>query len=106
MACRISREFGEHPARSISRISVPTALKFRCFPGPRKCTRNARRVTAKILRVRAVSRTVSGISTVTSRHGKLLQPGLLVMLFESYHTYRQIFTDGRPLPDERDPAWF
>ncbi len=34
------------------------------------------------------------------------QPGLIVMLFESYHSYRQIFTDGRPLPEERDPAWF
>jgi len=34
------------------------------------------------------------------------QPGLIVMLYESYHSYRQIFTDGRPLPDEREPAWF
>ena len=34
------------------------------------------------------------------------QPGLMVMLFESYHTYRQIFTDGRPFPEEREPAWF
>jgi hypothetical protein len=33
-------------------------------------------------------------------------PGLLAMLFESYHSYRQIFTDGRPLPEQRDPAWF
>ena len=33
-------------------------------------------------------------------------PGLLVMLFESYHSYREIFTDGRPLPQQRDPAWF
>jgi hypothetical protein len=38
---------------------------------------------------------------------KLIQlPGLIVILFESYHSYRQIFTDGRPLPVERDPAWF
>jgi hypothetical protein len=38
---------------------------------------------------------------------KIIQtPGLLVMLFESYHTYREIFTDGRSLPDRRDPAWF
>lgn len=34
------------------------------------------------------------------------QPGLTVMLFEAYHSYRQIFTDGRPLPDEREAAWF
>ena len=38
---------------------------------------------------------------------KVIQtPGLLTMLFESYHSYRQIFTDGRPLPEHRDPAWF
>jgi hypothetical protein len=28
------------------------------------------------------------------------------MLFESYHSYRQIFTDGRPLPTQPDPGWF
>ena len=38
---------------------------------------------------------------------KVIQtPGLIVMLFESYHTFRQIFTDGRPLPKDLDPAWF
>src|SRR5215510_12187102 len=34
------------------------------------------------------------------------QPGLIAILYESYHYYRQIFTDGRPLPDDREPAWF
>jgi hypothetical protein len=33
-------------------------------------------------------------------------PGELIMLFEAYHSWRQIFTDGRRLPAERDPAWF
>jgi hypothetical protein len=33
-------------------------------------------------------------------------PGALIMLFEAYHSWRQIFTDGRPLPEERDPAWY
>src|SRR5581483_4070100 len=38
---------------------------------------------------------------------KLIQtPGLVVLLFESYHSFRQIFTDGRALPSRRDPAWF
>jgi hypothetical protein len=38
---------------------------------------------------------------------KLIQtPGELIMLFEAYHSYRQIFTDGRPLPKDPDPAWF
>jgi hypothetical protein len=38
---------------------------------------------------------------------KLVQtPAALIMLFEAYHSWRQIFTDGRPLPKERDPAWY
>jgi hypothetical protein len=38
---------------------------------------------------------------------KIIQtPGVMVILFESYHSYRQIFTDGRALPSRRDPAWF
>ena len=38
---------------------------------------------------------------------KLIQtPGVLVILFESYHSWRQIFTDGRALPESREPAWF
>jgi hypothetical protein len=38
---------------------------------------------------------------------KVLQsPGLIVMLYEGYHTFRQIFTDGRPLPKDPEPAWF
>jgi hypothetical protein len=31
---------------------------------------------------------------------------LLVMLFEGYHTFRQIPTDGRAFPREVEPAWF
>jgi hypothetical protein len=32
-------------------------------------------------------------------------PGLLVMLDEMNAMYRQVFTDGRPLPDDPVPAW-
>ena len=38
---------------------------------------------------------------------KVIQlPGLVVFLYEAYHSFRQVFTDGRALPKERDPAWF
>jgi hypothetical protein len=30
----------------------------------------------------------------------------MLMLYESSHVYRQIFTDGRALPEDRDPAWW
>ena len=32
-------------------------------------------------------------------------PGLLVMLDEDNANYRQVFTDGRPLPEDPVPAW-
>jgi hypothetical protein len=32
-------------------------------------------------------------------------PGLLVILDEYNASYRQIFTDGRPLPDDPQPSW-
>jgi hypothetical protein len=38
---------------------------------------------------------------------KIVQtPGVIVMLFEAYHSYRQIPTDGRALPTAPEPAWF
>jgi len=33
-------------------------------------------------------------------------PGLTVILFEDYTHFRQIFTDGRRLPRDMQPAWF
>ncbi len=37
---------------------------------------------------------------------KIVQvPGLLVILNEHNASYRQIFTDGRPLPDDPNPSW-
>ena len=32
-------------------------------------------------------------------------PRLLVLLYEVNAMYRQIFTDGRPLPEDRNPSW-
>jgi hypothetical protein len=32
-------------------------------------------------------------------------PGLLVILYERNMEYRQIFTDGRPLPVDPQPSW-
>ena len=38
---------------------------------------------------------------------KILQTtGLVVILYEAVHSYRQIFTDGRRLPEDPNPAWF
>jgi hypothetical protein len=32
-------------------------------------------------------------------------PGAVVFLYEAFKTYRQIFTDGRPLPKDPNPTW-
>ena len=32
-------------------------------------------------------------------------PGLMIMLFEGFTTYRQIHTDGRALPQDPNPSW-
>ena len=38
---------------------------------------------------------------------KIVQnPGLTLILYEEFNHYRQIFTDGRPHPKDRNPAWF
>ena len=37
---------------------------------------------------------------------KIIQtPAVTAILFEAYNHYRQIFTDGRPLPKDPQPAW-
>jgi hypothetical protein len=33
-------------------------------------------------------------------------PGVVLILYEAFGNYRQIFTDGRPLPQDPNPAWF
>src|SRR5688572_12753994 len=38
---------------------------------------------------------------------KILQvPGMVVILYEAVHAYRQVFTDGRKMPENPNPAWF
>ncbi len=38
---------------------------------------------------------------------KIIQtPGEIVLLFEVFHSFRQIFTDGRTWPEQREPSWF
>ena len=38
---------------------------------------------------------------------KIIQtPGVLVVLYEEFNQYRQIFTDGRVFPEDPNPAWF
>jgi hypothetical protein len=45
--------------------------------------------------------------TVTGLPFKILQtPRATIVLFEEFHVYRQIHTDGRKLPVDPDPNWY
>jgi len=45
--------------------------------------------------------------TVAGIPFKILQmPGVTVLLYEEFHVYRQIHTDGRQLPVDPDPTWY
>ena len=49
-----------------------------------------------------------GVPRINSgnRPFKILQtPGLIAMLYETGFLFRQIFTDGRPLPKDPEPTW-
>jgi hypothetical protein len=38
---------------------------------------------------------------------KIVQgPGLTIILYEEFNHYRQVFTDGRPFPQDPQPSWF
>jgi hypothetical protein len=42
---------------------------------------------------------------ITSPYKILQSPGLIVFLYESRTTFRQVFTDGRTIPAEFQPTW-
>lgn len=45
--------------------------------------------------------------TVPTLPFKIIQtPNVMIHLYEEFHVYRQIHTDGRKLPDDPDPAWY
>jgi hypothetical protein len=51
--------------------------------------------------------TVPSAMLIPNYPWKIVQtPGLTVILFENFTDFRQIFTDGRDFPEERQPTWF
>ena len=50
---------------------------------------------------------VPGSMLVRNLPFKIVQaPGVVLMLFEEFVDYRQIFTDGRALPTDPNPTWY
>jgi hypothetical protein len=55
---------------------------------------------------RCLPHTVPDAMLIPGYPWKIIQtPGVMVILFESFTDYRQIFTDGRDFPAERAPTW-
>ena len=55
---------------------------------------------------RCLPRGVPGMMTARDHPWKIVQtPGAVIILFRESLHYRQIFTDGRPFPEDAPPAW-
>src|SRR5262249_841441 len=55
--------------------------------------------------VRCVSRGVTDYDAGNTPTKIIQTPSVVVILYEAYNHYRQVFTDGRPLPRDPQPAW-
>jgi hypothetical protein len=56
---------------------------------------------------RCLPHTIPNAMLVPNYPWKVVQtPGLTIILFENFTQYRQIFTDGRSHPTDRQPTWF
>jgi len=54
---------------------------------------------------RCISHGVTDFNALRTPTKIVQTPKVTVILFESYNHYRQVMTDGRPLPKDPEPAW-
>jgi hypothetical protein len=54
---------------------------------------------------RCISHGVTDFNALATPTKIIQTPAVTVILFEAYNHYRQIVTDGRPLPKDPQPAW-
>jgi len=54
---------------------------------------------------RCLSHGVTDFHALATPTKYIQTPAVTVILFEAYNHYRQIFTDGRPLPKDPQPSW-
>jgi len=54
---------------------------------------------------RCVSHGVTDFDALPTPTKFIQTPTVTVILFEAYNHYRQVMTDGRPLPKDPEPAW-
>jgi len=54
---------------------------------------------------RCISHGVTDFNALNTPTKIVQTPSVTIVLFEAYNHYRQILTDGRPLPTDPQPAW-
>jgi len=54
---------------------------------------------------KCISHGVTDFHALATPQKYVQTPAVTIILFESYNHYRQIMTDGRPLPKNPEPAW-
>jgi hypothetical protein len=54
---------------------------------------------------RCISHGVTDFNALATPTKIIQTPTVTVILYEAYNHYRQVFTDGRPLPKDPQPAW-
>jgi hypothetical protein len=54
---------------------------------------------------RCLGHGVADFDTLAAPRKIIQAPGVIAILFESYHQYRQILMDGRPLPEPSQPSY-
>ena len=99
-----------HPkARGRSRI-FPRCFQTACRSslGPPSSARSGWRTIARTIRTRTVCRSIRCSFTAIPRLARSSRrPRLVLILYEANDGIRQIFTDGRPLPNnDPDPWWY
>ena len=92
-------------SRRMINLGVELQEDCRINPGSPRWSRSARRTTRKTTRTSGAFRTTS-CAPWTPHLLKFVQtPAILLVLNEWNAGYRQIFTDGRPLPEDPNPSW-
>src|SRR5207237_9765685 len=92
--------------RSTRLRDLRKAMRFPFNHGPDKRSKNDRRTIPKMIPARAACPRAQRRNRLWPPFKIVQIPGLTLILNESRTTFRQIFTDGRPLPKLIDwPAW-
>jgi hypothetical protein len=107
MGSRICPEFGESRMDGIFRTSPSITVRLRFTRGPQHRLRSAPMRLGRDDHHSTAFHTAYPTACSRNSPFKLVQtPAVVVVLYEEFNHYRQIFTDGRGFPAEMSSSWF